>query len=49
MGELVYNDDLVNVVVELKEKGIVVEDQGVQVVFIFELVDKEGNLVVYIV
>lgn len=49
MGESAYNDDLPNVVAELKEKGIAVEDQGAQVVFIPELADKEGNPAVYIV
>ncbi len=49
MGESAYNYDLANVVAELKEKGIAVEDQGAQVVFIPELADKEGNPAVYIV
>lgn len=49
MGESAYNDDLANVVNELKDKGIAVEDQGAQVVFIQELADKEGNPAVYIV
>ena len=49
MGESAYNDDLANVVAELKEKGIAVEDQGAQVVFIPELANKEGNPAVYIV
>lgn len=49
MGESAYNDDLPHVVAELKEKGIAVEDQGAQVVFIPELADKEGNPAVYIV
>lgn len=49
MGESAYNNDLANVVAELKEKGIAVEDQGAQVVFIPELADKEGNPAVYIV
>ena len=49
MGESAYNDDLVNVVNELKEKGIAVEDQGAQVVFLDELADKEGNPAVYII
>ena len=49
MGESAYNDDLANVVAELKEKGIAVEDQGAQVVFIPELADKEDNPAVYIV
>ena len=49
MGESAYNEDLPHVVAELKEKGIAVEDQGAQVVFIEELADKEGNPAVYIV
>ncbi|MBC3766870.1 arginine--tRNA ligase [Neptunicella marina] len=49
MGESAYNDDLANVVHELKEQGIAVEDQGAQVVFLEELADKEGNPAVYIV
>ncbi|MDC8831650.1 arginine--tRNA ligase [Alteromonas gilva] len=49
MGESAYNNDLAPVVAELKEKGIVVEDQGAQVAFIPELADKEGNPAVYIV
>ena len=49
MGESAYNDDLANVVAELKAKGIAVEDQGAQVVFIEELADKEGKPAVYIV
>ena len=49
MGESAYNDDLANVIRDLKEKGIAVEDQGAQVVFIPELADKEGNPAVYIV
>lgn len=49
MGESAYNDDLANVVAELKQKGIAVEDQGAQVVFLPELADKKGNPAVYIV
>ena len=49
MGESAYNDDLANVVAELKAQNIAVEDQGAQVVFIPELADKEGNPAVYIV
>lgn len=49
MGESAYNDDLANVVADLKAQGIAVEDQGAQVVFIPELADKEGNPSVYIV
>ncbi|MFC3094982.1 arginine--tRNA ligase [Alteromonas sediminis] len=49
MGESAYNHDLANVIADLKAKGIAVEDQGAQVVFIPELADKEGNPAVYIV
>ena len=49
MGESAYNDDLPNVISDLKAKGLAVEDQGAQVVFIPELADKEGNPAVYIV
>lgn len=49
MGESAYNDDLANVIAELKAKGIAVEDQGAQVVFLPEMADKEGNPAVYIV
>lgn len=48
-GESAYNDDLANVLTELKAKNIAVESQGAQVVFIDELADKEGNPAVYIV
>ncbi len=48
-GESAYNDDLANVIADLKAAGIAVEDQGAQVVFIQELADKEGNPAVYIV
>ena len=49
MGESAYNEDLANVISDLKAKGLAVEDQGAQVVFIPELADKEGNPAVYIV
>lgn len=49
MGESAYNDDLANVIAELKDKQIAQEDQGAQVVFIDEMVNKEGNPAVYIV
>lgn len=49
MGESAYNHDLGNTVAELKDKGIVVEDQGAQVAFLSELADKEGKPAVYIV
>lgn len=49
MGESAYNDDLANVVADLKAQGIAVEDQGAQVVFLPELADKEGKPAVFIV
>lgn len=42
-GESAYNDDLPVLVKELQNKGLAVEDQGAQVVFLQELADKEGN------
>lgn len=48
MGESAYNDDLANVLADLQQQGIVVEDQGAQVVFLQELADKEGNPAAYI-
>lgn len=42
-GESAYNDDLPMVVQELCEKGLAVEDQGAQVVFLDELADKHGQ------
>jgi len=42
-GESFYNDDLPKVVAELKERGLAVEDQGAQVVFLHELADKNGK------
>lgn len=41
--ESAYNDDLPTVVNALKSKGLAVEDQGAQVVFLEELADKQGN------
>ena len=49
MGESAYNPMLPGVVADLKEQGIVVEDQGAQVVFIEELANKDGEPAVYIV
>lgn len=49
MGESAYNDDLSNVIAELKSAGIAQEDAGAQVVFLQELADKKGNPAVYIV
>ena len=49
MGESAYNPMLPGIVADLKEQGIVVEDQGAQVVFIEELANKDGEPAVYIV
>ncbi|EKT4561004.1 arginine--tRNA ligase [Pseudomonas putida] len=43
MGESAYNDDLANVVAELKAKGLLVEDQGAQCVFLEEFKNSEGE------
>ncbi|TDF39748.1 arginine--tRNA ligase [Alteromonadaceae bacterium M269] len=48
MGESAYNPDLPSVISDLKDKGLLVEDQGAQVVFIDELADKEGKPAAYI-
>ena len=48
-GESFYNDDLANVVSDLKQQGLLVEDQGAQVVFLSELANKEGEPSVAIV
>ena len=49
MGESAYNPMLPGIVADLKEQGIVVEDQGAQVVFLEELANKDGEPAVYIV
>jgi arginyl-tRNA synthetase len=49
MGESAYNADLANVLSELQAKGVAVESEGAQVVFIQELANKEGQPAVYIV
>ena len=43
MGESAYNDDLANVVADLKAKGLLVEDQGAQCVFLEEFKNSEGE------
>ncbi|QCI15054.1 arginine--tRNA ligase [Pseudomonas putida] len=43
MGESAYNDDLANVVADLKAKGLLVEDQGAQCVFLDEFKNSEGE------
>ncbi len=42
-GESAYNEDLSNVVDELRDKKLAVEDNGAIVVFLEELADKEGK------
>lgn len=49
MGESAYNPMLAPIVADLKEKGIAVEDQGAQVVFLDELKNKEGEPAAYII
>lgn len=49
MGESAYNPMLPGIVADLKEQGIVVEDQGAQVVFLEELANKDGEPAVYII
>lgn len=48
-AESAYNDALQGVITLLKEKGIAVEDQGAQVVFLDELANKDGEPSVFIV
>ncbi|WP_394228166.1 arginine--tRNA ligase [Pseudoalteromonas spongiae] len=48
-AESKYNDRLSGVITLLKEKGIAVEDQGAQVVFLDELANKDGEPSVFIV
>ena len=49
MGESRYNDDLANVVTELTEKGLLVESDGAQCVFLDEFKTKKGDVVPIIV
>ncbi len=49
MAESAYNDALPGIISLLKEKGIAVEDQGAQVVFLDELANKDGEPSVFIV
>lgn len=42
-GESAYNDDLANVVADLKAKGLLTEDNGAQCVFMDEFKNAEGN------
>ncbi|MFC3532280.1 arginine--tRNA ligase [Vogesella facilis] len=48
-GESFYNDDLPVLVNELREKGLLTEDQGAQVVFLDEFKNKEGEPAAFIV
>jgi arginyl-tRNA synthetase len=42
-AESAYNDALAGVVARLRERGLAVEDQGAQVVFLDEFTDREGK------
>jgi len=48
-GESFYNDDLPVVVADLQEKGLAVESEGAQVVFLDEFRNKDGEAQAYIV
>jgi arginyl-tRNA synthetase len=43
MGESAYNDDLINVVNDLKAKGLLVESNGAQCVFLDEFKNADGD------
>ncbi len=43
MGESMYNDMLPSIVADLKQKGLAVEDDGAQVVFLEEFKNKDGE------
>lgn len=43
MGESMYNDMLPGIVADLKDKGLAVEDDGAQVVFLDEYKNKDGE------
>lgn len=43
MAESAYNEDLPQVVADLREQGLLVEDQGAQCVFLDEFKNKEGE------
>lgn len=43
MGESAYNDDLPSVVADLRAKGLLVESEGAQCVFLDEFKNAEGN------
>lgn len=48
-GESAYNDDLPVLVEELRQQGLLTEDQGAQVVFLEEFKNKEGEPAAFIV
>jgi arginyl-tRNA synthetase len=48
-GESAYNDELATIVAELKAKGMAVESEGAQVVFLDEFKGKEGDAAAFIV
>lgn len=48
-GESAYNDDLPVVVADLRAKGLAVESEGAQVVFLTDFSNKEGEAQAYIV
>ncbi|MCL4135297.1 UNVERIFIED_CONTAM: hypothetical protein GTU68_023797, partial [Idotea baltica] len=47
--ESAYNDDLANVISDLKEKGLLTEDQGAQCVFLDEFKGKDDSIIPMIV
>ncbi|CCQ09883.1 Arginyl-tRNA synthetase [Pseudoalteromonas luteoviolacea B = ATCC 29581] len=49
MAESAYNDALAGVITTLQAKGLAVEDQGAQVVFLDELANKDGEPSAFIV
>ncbi|PID33745.1 MAG: arginine--tRNA ligase [Thiotrichales bacterium] len=49
MPESAYNDDLANVINDLKEKGLLTEDQGAQCVFLDEFKGKDDSIIPMIV
>lgn len=49
MPESAYNDDLANVVAELKEQGLLQESNGAQCVFMEEFANKDGEITPVIV
>ncbi|GAA0415061.1 arginine--tRNA ligase [Cocleimonas flava] len=49
MPESAYNDDLANVISDLKTKGLLTEDQGAQCVFLEEFKGKDDSIIPMIV